>query len=250
VTPYIEEHKQIISSQNPTKIEAWVIRHHLDNFPSWLSEQVIGDSTIHLQLALLARGPSSKIVKFQAYDINGYTFNTRDKDWKTTQQNSCVRIDAMDNNNNKKSYYGFIEEIWELEYGRLTSLFLRQWVKLIGGGIRKDQYGMTIVDLTKIGFKDEPFVLAKNVYQVFYVKDMTSTPKNTNPREGPQEPKRHIVHPGKRVIVGVEDRTNKSDDYDQFDGVPPFAVEVDPSIRRHDHDQGTFVKKRNFNDVL
>jgi hypothetical protein len=74
VTPYIEEHKQIISSQNPTKTEAWVTCHHLENFPSWLSEKVIGESTIHPQLALLARGPSSTIVKFQAYDINGYIF--------------------------------------------------------------------------------------------------------------------------------------------------------------------------------
>jgi hypothetical protein len=65
---------------------------------------------------------------------------------------------------------------------------------------------MTMVDLIKIDFKDEPFVLAKNVHQVFYVKDMTSKPKNKNPEEGPQEPKQHIVLPGKRVIVGVEDR--------------------------------------------
>jgi hypothetical protein len=62
---------------------------------------------------------------------------------------------------------------------------------------------MTIVDLIKIGFKDEPFVLAKNVHQVFYVKDMNSKPKNKNPEEGPQEPKRHIVLPSRRVIVGV-----------------------------------------------
>jgi hypothetical protein len=117
---------------------------------------------------------------------------------------------------------------------------------------------MTIVDLTKIGFKDEPFILAKNVHQVFYVNDVTSKPKNKN-LEGPQEPKRDIVLPGKRVIVGVEDKTDKSYDYDQFDGMPPFAVEVDPSIPlgneetpylRHDHDQGTFVKNRNFNSVL
>jgi hypothetical protein len=82
--------------------------------------------------------------------------------------------------------------------------------------------------------------------------------KNKNP-EGPQEPKRQIVLPGKRVIVGVEDRTDKSDDYDQFNGMPPFAVKVDPSILlgnletpylRNDHNQGTFVKKRNFNTVL
>jgi hypothetical protein len=218
-----------------------------------LSEQVIGDSTIHPQIALIARGPSSTIVKFQAYDINGYTFYTRDKDRKTTHQNSGVSIDTMDSNNNKKSYYGVIEEIWELEYGSHNiPLFLCQWVKLTGGGIRKDQYGMTIVDLTKIGFKDEPFVLAKNVHQVFYVKDMTNKPKNKN-LEGPQEPKRHIVLPGKRVIVGVEDRIDKSDDYDQFDDMRPFAIEVDPSIPlgneetpylRHDHDQRTFVKKK------
>jgi hypothetical protein len=59
--------------------------------------------------------------------------------------------------------------------------------------------------------------------------------------------------------MGVEDRTDKSDDYDQFNGMPPFAVEVDPSISlgneqtsylRHNHNQGTFMKKRNFNTVL
>jgi hypothetical protein len=48
---------------------------------------------------------------------------------------------------------------------------------------------MTLVDLTKIGFKVEPFILAKNVHQVFYVKDMTSKQKNKNPQEGPQETK-------------------------------------------------------------
>jgi hypothetical protein len=62
-------------------------------------------------------------------------------------------------------------------------MFLCQWVKLTRGGIRKDQYGMTIVDLTKIGFKDETCVLAKNVHQVFYVKDMTSKPKNKIPKD-------------------------------------------------------------------
>ena len=118
---------------------------------------------------------------------------------------------------------------------------------------------MTIVDLTKIGFKDEPFVLAKDVHQVFYVKDMSSKTKNKNPQEGAQEPKHHIVLPGKRVIVGVEDKTDQPDDYDPFDGMPSFAVQVDPSILlanqetpylRNEHDQGTFVRKRKFNTTL
>jgi hypothetical protein len=37
-------------------------------------------------------------------------------------------------------------------------------VKLTGGGVTVDnQYGMTTVDLNSIGYKDEPFILAKDV---------------------------------------------------------------------------------------
>ena len=52
-----------------------------------------------------------------------------------------------------------------------------------GSGVTIDRYGMTIVDFKKIGYKDEPFVLAKDVALVFYVKDMSSKPKKikTNP---------------------------------------------------------------------
>jgi hypothetical protein len=48
---------------------------------------------------------------------------------------------------------------------------------------RKWHNERSIVDLTKIGFKDAPFVLTKDVHKVFYVKDMTSKPKNKNPQE-------------------------------------------------------------------
>jgi hypothetical protein len=49
-------------------------------------------------------------------------------------------------------------------------------VKLTGGGVVVDQkYDMTIVDLNNLAYMDEPFVLANDVAQVFYVKDMSST---------------------------------------------------------------------------
>ena len=54
-------------------------------------------------------------------------------------------------------------------------LFWCQWVKLTG--VTKDQYGMTIVNLNNLGYRDEPFVLAQDVSLVFYVKDMSSKPK-------------------------------------------------------------------------
>ena len=117
---------------------------------------------------------------------------------------------------------------------------------------------MTIVDFKKIGYKDEPFVLAKDVTQVFYVKDMSSKPKKKSDKT-PQaeiaenEPKRHIVLPGKRKVIGVEDISDNSKDYDQIGDFPPFSVDVDPSILlskddtpylRRDHDQGTFFKRK------
>ena len=40
-----------------------------------------------------------------------------------------------------------------------------------------NEYGMTTIDLSNIGYKDEPFVLAKDVNQVFYVNDMSTKPK-------------------------------------------------------------------------
>ena len=116
----------------------------------------------------------------QGYEINGYTFYTIAQDEKSTNQNSGVRIDAISNDGNKDSYFGVIEEIWELDYVTLKiPLFRYQWVNRAGGGVTTDQYGMTIVDFKKTRYKDEPFVLAKDVAQVFYVKDMSSKPKKS-----------------------------------------------------------------------
>ena len=42
-------------------------------------------------------------------------------------------------------------------------LFRCQWVKLSGGGVTIDEYGMTIVDISNFGYRDEPFVLSKDV---------------------------------------------------------------------------------------
>ena len=127
-----------------------------------------------------------------------------------------------------------------------------------GDGVTTDQYEMTIVDFKKIGYKDEPFVLAKDMMQVFYVKDMASKSKK-NQGKSDDKPKRHIVLSGKRKIIGVEDISDRSDDFDQFDDRPPFSIDVDPSILLskedapylcRDHDQGTFVKRKVINVLL
>ena len=80
----------------------------------------------------------------------GIHFTQELKTKKSTNQNSGVRIDAIGNDGNNDSYFGVIEEIWELEYRPLMiPLFRCQWVNRAGGGITIDLYGMTIVDFKK-----------------------------------------------------------------------------------------------------
>ena len=82
---------------------------------------------------------------------------------------------------------------------------------------------MTIVDLNNLGYRDEPFVLAQDVTQVFYFKDMSSKPKKGIKKQK-DEPKPHIVQSGKRNIVGVEAKTDLSEEYNNFVAIPPFEV--------------------------
>ena len=77
------------------------------------------------QLDLLGRRPSSTLLKYQDYDINGFTFYKIHQDGKSSYQNNGVRFDAHDENGNvQTTFYGFIEETWELDYDPLkVSLF-------------------------------------------------------------------------------------------------------------------------------
>ncbi|GKC01161.1 hypothetical protein Tco_0987297 [Tanacetum coccineum] len=45
------------------------------------------------------------------------------------------------------------------------------WVNHKSGGVKRDKLGYTLVDLNNLGHKVDPFVLASQALQVFYVKD-------------------------------------------------------------------------------
>ena len=81
---------------------------------------------------------------------------------------------------------------------------------------------------------------------------MSSKPKKGINKQT-DELKRYIVLSGKRNIIGVEDRIDLSEDYNNFVDIPPFTVNADPCIvlanedapyLRRDHNQGTFVKRK------
>jgi hypothetical protein len=77
MAPYMEEHMNILRSENPGKSKTWIARHHIDTFAVWLRRKFMGDSMIDEQFQWLAREPSITIMQYQGYEINGYTFYTR-----------------------------------------------------------------------------------------------------------------------------------------------------------------------------
>lgn len=72
------------------------------------------------------------------------------------------------------SFFGVIQEIWELDYViTKVVIFKCDWVESQNGV--KEEDGFTLVDLKKIGHKSEPFILASQAKQVFYVEDGLNT---------------------------------------------------------------------------
>ena len=83
-----------------------------------------------------------------------------------------------------------------------------------------DKNGFMSVDMRNVGYKTEPFVLAKDVLHVFYVPDTVRTT-------------RHIVLHGKRRIVGVQNVVDE-EEFNQFDEIPPFATCDLPRLNAND----------------
>ena len=97
------------------------------------------DDAVEDDLYLLSQLPSSNIMTFKRYEINENTLYTIAQDKKSTNQNSGVCFDATTKRGHD-TYYGYIEEIWELDYGPdlKDPLFRCKWVYMIGGSVKED----------------------------------------------------------------------------------------------------------------
>ena len=118
--PYIDEHLAIIIAERNGRSDDWVMKQHKQRLTTWLKNQNIPprETIDSITISRLAEGPSRQVTSWNAYDINGYTYYTNAKDSKYVNQNNDVRIEALDGVGRKIQYFGIIEDIWELDYGR------------------------------------------------------------------------------------------------------------------------------------
>ncbi|KAI5420039.1 hypothetical protein KIW84_044003 [Lathyrus oleraceus] len=190
VEPYVEIHKDVLRGLNPNRNENWIVREHNRCFIPWFKDHIYSKyysdpASITERLRCLAYGPSFHVLSYSAYAINGYTFYTKEQDDKSTMQNSGVTVvaEAMHISSVKDlnpkfanlSYFGVIERIWVFDYEKFQiPIFGCKWVEN-NNGIRMDKSGFLQVDLNRVGYKDESFILASQARQVLYVNDPKST---------------------------------------------------------------------------
>ncbi|XP_019183937.1 PREDICTED: uncharacterized protein LOC109178839 [Ipomoea nil] len=202
VEPYLDEHKALIKEQNPRKTDMWIVSEHNRTFISWFKNKVLSATNYSEIVRWLAHGPL-------------HFSSSKDK-------NPVIA---------ELSYYGVIEEIWEVDYVQFkVPMFRCKWVDS-KHGVKADDLGFTLVDLNREGHKNEQFIMASQAKQVFYVTD-------------PSDKKWSVVLHGKRQITG---EGNEDVSY-EIEEIPPFSsslllVIIDNEIdevhaSRDDHHEG------------
>ncbi|KAK1678241.1 hypothetical protein QYE76_039089 [Lolium multiflorum] len=212
VSPWVDKHKSLIEQKFidlgwPRKTGD-VTKEHNSTFTGWFKKRLLESpapmpSTEEQKLIFsLSQGPGHNVRTYQSYDINGYRFYTEEKDKNSEYQNSGVTMLSYtdDKTDVKERFYGRIEEIWELDYvGVMMPMFRVRWAK----SVEKDGLYFTTMVIPDAksktpSAKNEPWVLASQVDQCFFITD-------------PSKPSRVVVRRGKRSIIGMEGEADKQD---------------------------------------
>ncbi|XP_057251050.1 uncharacterized protein LOC130589355 [Beta vulgaris subsp. vulgaris] len=137
------------------------------------------DPRVTTELLSFSRGPSKSARSFQGYYVNGYRFHTKKRQRRRKTQNSGVVVKG-DEASDQRDFYGVLKEVLELEYDApnggekqpIVVLFRCVWFDVYsdGRGIKIDKFGTTSVNIRRFLGTNEPFALASQVGQVYYVK--------------------------------------------------------------------------------
>lgn len=147
-----------------------------------------GTSNISDEIRILAMGPQKKAKRFSGYIFNGVRYHTKSREARRTTQNSGIMLKAMTESyassrdqsplSGNVNYYGVLTDIIEICYSKAYKfvLFKCDWADINRGVIEQDDLGFTLVNFKHLLYpkkqlSDEPFILATQARQVFYVQD-------------------------------------------------------------------------------
>ncbi|XP_074342445.1 uncharacterized protein LOC141680006 [Apium graveolens] len=176
---WMECHRYVLFNCANKEVESLLEEKvHTDDFYKWLQEQVGKKEVVSPELQILSMGPNRVDKKFSGYVINGFRFHTKFRDARCTTQNSGVFLSALTASFasskdesplvSEVHYYGRIEEILEIDYWGEISVVL---FKCCWYQEETDLYGLIRVNFSKLCQKSDPYILASQVQQVYYLQD-------------------------------------------------------------------------------
>ncbi|XP_062094257.1 uncharacterized protein LOC133800316 [Humulus lupulus] len=177
IQDYLDEHKTLLEERGLSSEQ--ILTAQMEEFPSWfktkISELRVQQSSLaNDELYSLSQGPLERYISYHSCIVNGVRFRCKDRDDNLRTQCSGVCTEG-DHDNDTIMYYGVLLEILQLSFlfDRKVFLFCCKWYNSNpkGNSIFVD-HNLTFINTSTNWFPDEPFILATQAQQVFYLLDM------------------------------------------------------------------------------
>lgn len=135
------------------------------------------DASIPSELRRLSRGCALKVRSYDIYEVNGYRFRSEKYEKYrgnlTTTNTGVLAVGVDDGTDNELEYYGTIKDIIELNFDGDSEfslvLFECHWFHPTNGVRQLERFGLVEVAHASCNPANEPFVLASQVKQVYYL---------------------------------------------------------------------------------
>ncbi|KAI0519847.1 hypothetical protein KFK09_007308 [Dendrobium nobile] len=173
--PYLSEHENELRKEDSFIQD--VATKQKDQFPLWF-EQRMKSLNLHKSLEgnedlySLAMGPYIRVNVYSGCIVNGVKFLVNQRDIRRVTQNSGVSVQGS-HKDESIDFYGVLTDVVYLSYidGNHVVLFKCKWFDLEHKKPIVIDDDFTSINMSKTWYDNDPYVLAGQVTQVFYVQD-------------------------------------------------------------------------------
>ncbi|KAG8383964.1 hypothetical protein BUALT_Bualt04G0068600 [Buddleja alternifolia] len=177
--PEISEYVELYDAEKQAQIpnltyKALGVMHNKE-FATWFCNYVQNPSNqiTNKDIKQFSRGFSSIVKRWNGYFVNGYRFHTLEYGETRSTMNSGVCINGSYYDDSSIDYYGELLEILELSFfgsGNTVILFKCKWFDTGKHGTKvHSRYKFVDVNYNRTMAEDNPFVLASQCHQVYFV---------------------------------------------------------------------------------
>lgn len=183
VEPYRNKHLKQLKVMFPKHTQLRLENLHFKQFADWFKKHMSEAQQSDTDLNSISRGPSCFASIYSGYIMNGLKFQTSELTNRRSTQNNGIFLSATTSTYAKSpndaplvaeiEYHGLLENVFEICYGHTTKycLFECKWYDPGKAGTKVDDFGVVSVNTTRGKFGKEPFILANQAQQCFYIQD-------------------------------------------------------------------------------